>query len=203
MATTPTKNQTPEPTPSKDDVASVKAQLLADLRAELPSRDELLEQVRAQLIAEGFTPPKAKPKSLPYEPPADGAMRVKIRSLRGKPATMKASIYDDSRVPHPQGKVHGYLHFGQVVDIPKDLVKQVRPALRALFAADILEECPREPATRPFFYDSHADAKAADPRFKGSKAEAEASIDRITMSAQRRRQVAGTAEDARRIAEGD
>lgn len=179
------------PPPKTPNAESLKAELLAELRASLPSNEELLEAARAQLLDAGWqAPPKPKRAPPKYVAPKKDHLRIRIRSMNGKHATPKVSIYDDS-VQRDESRVHGYLHAGQVVDVPPEVLElpSVQYGIEKLMGEGRIEECSKAPATRPFFYANYAEAKVNDPRFRGTLDEAQADISRIEMSASKRKRI--------------
>lgn len=157
---------------------------------------EAKKQAKADLLAAGFTAPveveEVEPVFYDTKPPAEGSMRIRIRTFQGRATTPKFRVVDDAVYKTDDELAHNFVFPGDVLDIPADVLKDkatARGLKRAL--GSLIEECPSTPATRPFRFDSIAEARAHDPRFSHlSASEIAADEDRIKMSVKRRRDAA-------------
>lgn len=145
------------------------------------AKDELISQLVAKiedLNAQVNPPDEAEPAPLPVynDKPVDAAhKRIRVKSVRGKATTPKVRLVDDTVDQEADTyRCHGFLHEREVVDVPNDLFRELKPLIKA----DLLEET-SEPATRPLFYPSEAECRFADPRNRRTEKQTAADIERV------------------------
>ena len=173
------------PPPPQSDVVDPRDKLIS----ELVSKIEALETKTAHIH-----PPRPNPLDPPdlpvfnAEPPAEGFKRIRIKTVRGRPVTSKIGMIDDTSLDpsDPLYRRVGPLHARQVVDVPINIFEKMRNNRgRHHIELDLIEETTL-PATRPFVYAGEAEMRMCDPRYKRSRAEAEADMERVIGAARGR-----------------